>query len=222
MSKSWAELEDRLRRDGIEVSYKTKGSTSQVEGVRFTADNTTFNGSKIDRQFSYSKIDFALRQNLRAKQRERQPDTLQPYLQEQSHKEKEPIISGALGLFDFPDTTPEIDADEEALRRSVQMMIANIRIPEHDNSPVLREIQKLSNANGDYAESQLGWLKAIYAQNKQQKEQEEENKVLIKECLYKQQKLCTMIENKSSTVQLYLLAIVLTVILIATFIYTNY
>ncbi|MFI3293196.1 MAG: hypothetical protein SNG27_06425 [Rikenellaceae bacterium] len=104
----------------------------------------------------------------------------------------------------------------------VQMMITNIRIPEHDNSPVLREMQKLNNANGEYAESQLGWLKAIYAQNKQQKEQEQENKALINECLDRQQKLCALIDSKLSTVQLYLLAIVLTVILIATFIYTNY
>ncbi|MFR9553200.1 MAG: relaxase/mobilization nuclease domain-containing protein [Rikenellaceae bacterium] len=120
LSKSWAELESRLQRDGIEISYKTKGSTSQVEGVRFTVDNTTFNGSKIDRQFSYSKIDFALHQNLRAEQRERQPNLSLLHLQEQPHKEKEPIISGALGLLDFTDITPEIDTDEEALRRSVQ------------------------------------------------------------------------------------------------------
>ncbi len=120
LSKSWAELEDRLRNDGIEVSFKTKGSTSQVEGARFTADNTTFNGSKIDRQFSYSKIDFALRQNLRAEQREQQPDLSLLHRQEPIHKQSKSIISGALGLFDFADTTPEIDTDEEALRRSVQ------------------------------------------------------------------------------------------------------
>ncbi|MFI3293195.1 MAG: relaxase/mobilization nuclease domain-containing protein [Rikenellaceae bacterium] len=120
LSKSWAELESRLHADGIEVGYKTKGSTSQVEGVRFTADNTTFNGSKIDRQFSYSKINNALRQNLRAEQREQQPDILQPHLQEQSHKEKEPIISGALGLLDFSDINPAVDSEEEALRKLMQ------------------------------------------------------------------------------------------------------
>ncbi|MFR9525800.1 MAG: relaxase/mobilization nuclease domain-containing protein [Rikenellaceae bacterium] len=120
LSSSWAELESRLRTDGIEVSYKNKGSTSQVEGVRFTADNTTFNGSKIDRQFSYSKIDFALRQNLRAEQMERQPDPLPPHRQEPTHEQSETIINGALGLFDFSDTTPETDTEEEALRRSVQ------------------------------------------------------------------------------------------------------
>ncbi|MFR9524555.1 MAG: relaxase/mobilization nuclease domain-containing protein [Rikenellaceae bacterium] len=120
LSKSWAELEDRLRRDGIEVGYKTKGSTSQVEGVRFTADNTTFNGSKVDRQFSYSKIDFALRQNLRAEQRESQPvQQWQPEPTQQPDR-GESLIGGALGLLDFTDNTPAIDSDEEAFRKSMQ------------------------------------------------------------------------------------------------------
>ncbi|MFI3293803.1 MAG: relaxase/mobilization nuclease domain-containing protein [Rikenellaceae bacterium] len=119
LSKSWAELESRLRTDGIEVSYKTKGSTSQVEGVRFIADNTTFNGSKVDRQFSYSKIDFALRQNLRAEQRESQPvQQWQPEPTQQPDR-GESLIVGALGLLNFTDN-PAIDTDEEAFRRSMQ------------------------------------------------------------------------------------------------------
>ncbi|MFR9542140.1 MAG: hypothetical protein SNH27_08810 [Rikenellaceae bacterium] len=119
LAKSWAELEQRLRRDGIKVGYKTKGSTSQIEGVRFTADNTTFNGSKVDRQFSYSKIDFALRQNLRAEQRESQPvQQWQPEPTQQPDR-GESLIGGALGLLDF-NNNPAIDTDEDAFRRSMQ------------------------------------------------------------------------------------------------------
>ncbi|MFR9554251.1 MAG: relaxase/mobilization nuclease domain-containing protein, partial [Rikenellaceae bacterium] len=100
LSKSWAELEDRLRRDGIEIGYKTKGSTSQIEGVRFTADNTTFNGSKVDRQYSYSKIDFALRQNQREEQRESQQSFAPQWNIEQSkpQEQNENLLGGALGL----------------------------------------------------------------------------------------------------------------------------
>ncbi|MFI3294093.1 MAG: relaxase/mobilization nuclease domain-containing protein [Rikenellaceae bacterium] len=121
LSKSWAELEDRLRRDGIEVGYKTKGSTSQVEGVRFMADNTTFNGSKVDRQFSYSKIDFALRQNQREEQRESQQSFVPQWNIEQSkpQEQSENLLGGALGLLDFTDN-PIIDTEEEAFRRSMQ------------------------------------------------------------------------------------------------------
>ncbi|MFR9546540.1 MAG: mobilization protein, partial [Rikenellaceae bacterium] len=121
LSKSWAELEERLRRDGIEVGYKTKGSTSQIEGVRFTADDTTFNGSKVDRQFSYSKIDFALRQNQREEQRESQPTFVPQWNIEQSkvQEQSENLLGGALELFDFTDN-PAIDTEEEAFRRSMQ------------------------------------------------------------------------------------------------------
>ncbi len=119
LSKSWAELEERLRRDGIEVGYKTKGSTSQIEGVRFTADNTTFNGSKVDRQFSYSKIDFALRQNLREEQEPAQQCRAEPTPHHQTQESSDNLLGGGLGLLDFTDS-PEIDTEEEAFRRSMQ------------------------------------------------------------------------------------------------------
>ncbi len=122
-SKSWAELEERLRKDGIAIGYKTKGSTSQVEGVRFTADSTTFNGSKVDRQFSYSKIDFALRQNLRSEQQQESQSALVPQwqIEQSTHQDQgESLMGGALGLLDFTDNTPAIDSDEEAFRKSMQ------------------------------------------------------------------------------------------------------
>lgn len=72
-SESWSELQNRLRAEGIEIGFKTKGSTTQVEGVRFTMNNLSFNGSKVDRQFSYSKIDYALRQNTREERQSLQP-----------------------------------------------------------------------------------------------------------------------------------------------------
>ncbi len=113
LSKSWKELERKLRAEGIEISYKTKGSTSQIEGVRFTADNTTFNGSKIDRQFSYSKIDYALRQNAQDKA--------------QYQEQGESLITGALGIFDFSDN-PAIDPEEEEFQRAMKKKKKRIKI----------------------------------------------------------------------------------------------
>lgn len=52
-------------KEGIAVASKTQGTTAQIEGVKFKKGVYSFSGSKIDRQFSYSKIDFALRQNSR-------------------------------------------------------------------------------------------------------------------------------------------------------------
>lgn len=110
-SHSWAELTKKLKKEGIEVGFKTKGATETIEGVRFTMNDFTFNGSKVDRQFSYSKIDFALNQNQR---------TEQAALPEANYTAPSEDSTSMLGgLFDLPDN-PVIDPDEERFRRQMQ------------------------------------------------------------------------------------------------------
>ncbi|WP_430812737.1 MULTISPECIES: relaxase/mobilization nuclease domain-containing protein [unclassified Carboxylicivirga] len=58
--KNWKELEHRLSEKGITIHYKYKGQTDEVQGVSFRKDELSFNGSKVDRQFSYSKINYQL------------------------------------------------------------------------------------------------------------------------------------------------------------------
>jgi len=52
-----------LNRQGVEVQLKHKGQTNEVQGVVFTKNGYHFNGSKVDKHFSYSKIDAALQHN---------------------------------------------------------------------------------------------------------------------------------------------------------------
>jgi len=52
-----------LKRQGVEVRFKHKGQTDELQGVVFTKNGYHFNGSKVDRRFSYSKIDAALQRN---------------------------------------------------------------------------------------------------------------------------------------------------------------
>lgn len=61
--QNWDELSSALRRQGIDIQFKTKGQTDQVEGVLFCKDGVSFSGSHIDRSCSYSKLSFALEQN---------------------------------------------------------------------------------------------------------------------------------------------------------------
>ncbi len=61
--KNWSELEYGLKVDGIMVNYKCRGNTNVVQGISFTKNKLRFNGSKVDRQFSYSKIKYRLDQN---------------------------------------------------------------------------------------------------------------------------------------------------------------
>lgn len=60
---NWDVLVANLNRQGVEVHFKHKGQTDEVQGVVFTMNSYHFNGSKVDRRFSYSKIDAALQRN---------------------------------------------------------------------------------------------------------------------------------------------------------------
>ena len=60
---NWNVLVANLKRQGVEVSFKHKGQTDEIQGVVFTKNGYRFNGSKVDRRFSYSKIDTALQRN---------------------------------------------------------------------------------------------------------------------------------------------------------------
>lgn len=62
-SKDWDELRGYLKRYGMDVEFVNNGSTSKVQGVTFVMNGIRINGSKIDRRFSFSKIDNDLRQN---------------------------------------------------------------------------------------------------------------------------------------------------------------
>lgn len=64
-SGDWLELAMNLEEQGISIDFKTKGKTTEVQGVRFIKNGLSFNGSKIDRQFSFSKIDARLKQNVK-------------------------------------------------------------------------------------------------------------------------------------------------------------
>ena len=55
--RNWNELRDRLKRHGIETIFKRKGVQGIIEGVKFARNGFIFSGSKVDRAFSFSKLD---------------------------------------------------------------------------------------------------------------------------------------------------------------------
>jgi mobilization protein len=61
--RNWKDLLAHLKKQDIDVRFKYKGNSQEVQGIIFEKNNYHFNGSKVDRGFSYSKIDFALQQN---------------------------------------------------------------------------------------------------------------------------------------------------------------
>lgn len=54
---SWAELCDRLAKQGIETSFKFGRRNGNIVGVSFTKDGLSFSGSRIDRSMGFYKLD---------------------------------------------------------------------------------------------------------------------------------------------------------------------
>jgi len=115
--KNWKELDKELKRQGITMSFKyksNKSNTNEVQGIRFAKNGYTFNGSKIDRQFSFSKIDYQLKQN------EREHDM--QIRQEQNYSQNQPSVLESVsstigGLFDFQQSGMDYDPDEAEFQR---------------------------------------------------------------------------------------------------------
>lgn len=62
---NWNVLVANLKRHGVEVHFRYKGQTEEVQGAVFAKNGYRFNGSKVDRRFSYFKIDTTLQRNRR-------------------------------------------------------------------------------------------------------------------------------------------------------------
>ena len=59
-SHSWKDFSSNLKAYGINAQIKFRSSTHIPQGISFTRDGTTFKGSSLDRNLSFSKIDKVL------------------------------------------------------------------------------------------------------------------------------------------------------------------
>lgn len=62
--RDWNKLLSELKKQGIETKFKYRGKTDEIQGVTFSKNGYSFTGSKVDRMFSYSKIDYQLNRNI--------------------------------------------------------------------------------------------------------------------------------------------------------------
>ncbi len=96
---NWDMLVANLKRQGVEVRFKHKGQTNEVQGVIFTKNGYHFNGSKVDRRFSYSKIDAALQRNRNEERMGLMSKVYEMNAQNApSYTTKGELYSGSLGL----------------------------------------------------------------------------------------------------------------------------
>lgn len=96
---NWNVLVANLKRQGVEVHFKHKGQTDEVQGVVFTKNGYHFNGSKVDKCFCYSKIDAALQRNRHEERMRMIPRGQEAYTPTVSlNTAKGELFNGSLGL----------------------------------------------------------------------------------------------------------------------------
>ena len=105
--RDWTTLLSHLEKQNIDVRFKYKGNSQEVQGIIFEKNGYHFNGSKVDRSFSYSKIDFALQQNNRGHEEQMQGAVnLVSNIVEATSEIANELIEGGLGLFQTHGTVP--------------------------------------------------------------------------------------------------------------------
>lgn len=123
--KSWDEFRRRLAPAGITVEFYNDRDTGKPQGIRFSEGEFTFNGSKIDRAFSYRRLDKFFAKN--AGIREVQPQQSAPISVTAKVKESpvanvvENIIeTGCQALGGLFQVGPGYDHEEEAFIRRMK------------------------------------------------------------------------------------------------------
>ena len=122
---NWRELLEQLNRQDISMEFKMKRGTNEPQGIKFTKNGYHFNGSKVDKQFSYSKIDYQLQQN--SKQVNQQDSQSVNLFTSKPVNNNTDQLDISLGLFDFATNNPAIDPEEETFRRRIQKKRKGIR-----------------------------------------------------------------------------------------------
>ena len=105
--RDWTTLLSHLEKQDIGVRFKYKGNSQEVQGIIFEKNGYHFDGSKVDRVFSYSKIDFALQQNNR--EHEHQTQGMLNLISNVASVTSEitnNLIEGGLDLFQTHSTVP--------------------------------------------------------------------------------------------------------------------
>ena len=120
---NWNTLITNLKKQGVDMRFKYKSGSDEVQGVIFSKNGYTFSGSKIDRRFSYSKIDAALNAN-RHEERQRVMNNQAaeyptPSIPQFELRCDNDLYSGSIGLFMPANANAQADENyfEEQLKR---------------------------------------------------------------------------------------------------------
>ena len=101
-AKTWKELENLLKRQGIELHYKYKSGTAEIQGISFSKDGLKLKGSEIDRSLSYGKLNRQIEQNHQKESRQQQnPQTFE---QDEIEISTEPVLTKLLNASGYEES----------------------------------------------------------------------------------------------------------------------
>ena len=83
------EFQNYLQSKGVNVKFKLKRTTGEIEGISFSYHNVSFKGSQIDRKFSYGNLKKEFEKNLKTQQEQEEKAK-----KEAEKKPKTPTIKG--------------------------------------------------------------------------------------------------------------------------------
>ncbi len=118
--RNWQELKKELLKSGITVEFKLNGDTDKIQGVRFNKNGYGFNGSKVDRQFSHSKIDWQLTQNDRVQEVKQYSQPNHSQAQSSVASLFEGIGMAVGGLFDIQPSSGYDENEAEVMKQKAK------------------------------------------------------------------------------------------------------
>lgn len=85
--KNPADLRFSLEKYGIEIDYKFKRGSIEIEGVSFRYENVAFKGSEVDRKYSFGNIKKELEKNIEELKKRGQDGLLQEQAEQKARQE---------------------------------------------------------------------------------------------------------------------------------------
>lgn len=131
-----ADLRFALQKFGIEIDYKFKRTTREIEGVSFRYDNIAFKGSEIDRKFSFGNLKKEFEKNIEEAKNQGREEQLrkQAELKAKQEAEKKIEIQPASVKRNLIVLGVELSAELEKILREGGIIFVENMIHPNDNT----------------------------------------------------------------------------------------
>lgn len=98
--KNPADLRFALEKHGIEIDYKLKRGSNEIQGVSFKYENIAFKGSEVDRKYSFGNLKKEFQKNLLEENKQIEEAYLQQEAEEKAQAAKRNIVIKGVELSD--------------------------------------------------------------------------------------------------------------------------